>query len=88
VRVYLKRELGIEPELETHEVKTVEKKVYKRDYAAFNEAQTVEKHRVQEMLRDLVAKLPEPERKEKRGRKPHSVKDTIYAMAIKVYGTQ
>lgn len=86
VRLVLKRELGI-GDAEAKVVKFEEKKVYKRDHPAFNAAQATEKHRVQDMLRELVKNLPEPEHK-KRGRKPHSIKDAIFGMALKVYGTK
>ncbi|MBY0515235.1 MAG: transposase [Gemmataceae bacterium] len=86
VRLVLKRELGIAG-AEAKVVKFEEKKVYKRDHPAFNAAQATEKHRVQDMLRELVSNVPEPEHK-KRGRKPHSIEDAIFAMALKVYGTK
>jgi transposase len=85
VRVVLKRELGI-GEADAKVIKFAEKKVYKRDHAAFNAAQATEKHRVQDMLRELVRNVTEPEHKA-RGRKPHSIKDAIFSMAMKVYGT-
>lgn len=86
VRLILKRELGI-AEGEAKVLAFEEKKVYKRDHPAFNAAQATEKRRVQEMLCELVKNLPEPAPK-KRGRKPHSIKDAVFAMALKVYGTK
>jgi len=66
---------------------TVEKKTtYKQNWPAYNAAQSVEKDRVQELLFDLCRGVPEPERKGC-GRKPHSVKDSLFAMVFKVYST-
>ena len=66
---------------------TVEvKKTYKQDWPAYNAAQAVEKDRVQELLFDLCGNVPEPERTGC-GRKPHTVKDSIFSMVYKVYST-
>ena len=66
---------------------TVEKRTtYKQNWPAYNAAQSTEKDRVQELLFDLCQGLSEPVRK-CRGRKPHSVKDSIFAMVFKVYST-
>src|SRR5207244_224705 len=45
-----------------------------------------EKDRFQALLRDLCQGIQEPVR-ELRGRKPHSIRDSIFAMVFKVYGT-
>jgi hypothetical protein len=66
---------------------TVEKKTtYRQNWPAYNAAQSVEKDRVQEMLFDLCRDLPEPERTGA-GRKPHTVRDSVFAMVMKVYET-
>jgi transposase len=66
---------------------TIEKKTtYKQNWPAYNAAQSVEKDRVQELLFDLCQGLQEPKRTGK-GRKPHCVKDSIFAMVYKVYST-
>ena len=66
---------------------TVEKRTtYKQNWPAYNAAQSVEKDRVQELLRDLLRGVAEPERT-CRGRKPHTVKDSLFAMVFKVYST-
>ncbi len=62
-----------------------EKKTYKQVWRAYNFAQATEKRRLQVLLVDLCRNLPEPDRKGKRGQKPHLVKDAIFAMAFKVY---
>ncbi len=66
---------------------TVEKKTTcPQQWGKYNRAQSVEKDRFQELLADLCRRLPEPERKGA-GRKPHSVKDSVFSMVFKVYST-
>lgn len=75
---------GKAPALDTDVVP--KKKTYKQDWPSYNLAQAIEKHRFQELLFDLCRGLPAwPERKEKRGRRPHSVRDVVFAAAFKVY---
>jgi transposase len=63
-----------------------ERKTYKQDLHSYNLAQRVEKHRFQELLFDLCRGVPEPEEpKGKRGRKPHTYRDSLFSMAFKVY---
>jgi transposase len=72
------------PALDTDAVP--KKPVFKQDWPAYGRAQKIEKRRVQELLRDLVSRLPERERDpRRRGPKPHRVCDAIMAMALKVY---
>jgi transposase len=63
------------------------KKTYRQDWPAFNLAQRIEKHRFQELLFDLCRGVEEPPPKPKRGQVPHTRKDSIFAMAFKVYST-
>jgi transposase len=66
---------------------TVEKKkTYKQDWPKYNAAQSVEKDRLQELLFELCQGVTEPERTG-RGRKPHTHRDSIFAMVFKVYAT-
>lgn len=66
---------------------TVQKRVtYPQNWTAYNAAQSVEKNRFQVLLADLCRGVPEPERAG-RGRKPHTVRDSIFAMVFKVYST-
>lgn len=66
---------------------TVEKRTtYPQNWSAYNTAQSVEKDYVQELLADLCQGIPEPERTG-RGRKPHTVKDSLFSMVFKVYST-
>lgn len=60
---------------------------YKQNWKAYNAAQSIEKDRLQELLFDLCRGIEEPERIGIRGRKPHTLKDSLFAMAFKVYST-
>jgi transposase len=67
---------------------TVQKKTtYKQNWTAYNAAQSCEGERVQVLLSDLLRGVPEPQRKPTRGQKPHTVRDSLFAMVYKVYGT-
>jgi transposase len=86
VEITMKREFNSDGTVtETKSVTFTEKKTYKQD-PTYYAAQTIEKDRVQELLADLVRGIPEPERT-CRGRKPHMIRDSIYAMVFKVYST-
>ena len=72
--------------IETKSMTLTEKKVtYKQDWPAYNLAQATEKRRLQVLLHDLCRNLPERDCSKKCGPKPHLVKDSIFAMAFKVY---
>src|SRR5260370_15106042 len=62
------------------------KKSYKQTWQAYDEAQTKEKHRFQVLLHDLCQGIVEPEWS-KIGRRPHALRDCVFAMAYKVYST-
>jgi transposase len=65
-----------------------ERKKYPRDERAFNVAQSVEKHRFQELLFQLLKGVGQPAAVEgKRGRKPHTLRDMLFAVCYKVYST-
>ena len=71
--------------IETKSVTFTEKKIYRQDWRAYNLAQSTEKHRFHELLFDLtrgVAELPT----KATGRKPHTTKDCLFSMVLKVYG--
>jgi transposase len=72
--------------VETKSVTFTEKKVYRQDWPAYNQAQSTEKHRFQELLHDLCQGVQEPAYKGK-GRRPHLAQDSIFAMVFKVYST-
>lgn len=69
----------------TRSMTVVEKVTYKQDWPAYNLAQATEKRRLQVLLADLCRNLPEPERANKPGPKPHLVRDAIFSMAFKIY---
>jgi transposase len=64
-----------------------EKVTYQQDWPAYNLAQSIEKDRLQELLFDLCKGIAEPQRKPTSGPKPHSYKDSIFAIVFKVYST-
>lgn len=59
---------------------------YPQNWPAYNISQSTEKHRFQELLFDLCRGLEEPVRNV-RGPKPHTRRDSVFAMAFKVYST-
>ena len=70
---------------ETKTLTFTEKKTYpQQNWPAYEAAQSIEKDRLQELLADLLRGIPEPERTGC-GRKPHSVRNSIFAMVYKVY---
>ncbi|HJT76411.1 MAG TPA: transposase [Gemmataceae bacterium] len=61
---------------------------YPRDWPAFNLAQSVEKDRLQVLLAELCRGIQEPViPADKPGRRPHLLRDAVFAMAFKVYST-
>ena len=72
--------------IDTQRLSFTKKTTYKQDWRAYNLAQSIEKHRFQELLFDLTRGVQEFPTK-KTGRPPHTVKDAIFAMTLKVYGT-
>jgi transposase len=61
---------------------------YKQDWPKYNLAQSIEKHRFQELLFDLCRGIEEPPPVPgKRGRRPHLLKDAVFSAALKVYST-
>ena len=70
----------------TKSVTVTQKTTYKQDWPAYDRAQAREKDRIQELLFDLCRDLPEPENAS-RGRRPHTVKDSVFSMVFKVYST-
>lgn len=65
---------------------TVEKrKIYPRDWVAYNAAQTTEKDWFLTLLADLCRDIPQPERKPTRGTRPMLVSDGIFSACYKVF---
>ena len=73
---------GQTPALDTDQVP--KKPTGPQVWPAYNLAQTTEKHRFRELLFELCRGLPEPP-PPRTGRRPHLVKDSLFAMAFKVY---
>jgi transposase len=73
--------------IETRSVTFTEKKVYKQDWTAYNRAQSVEKDRLQVLLHNLCGGVPDPERKPRPGQQPHTFKDSVFVIVLKVYTT-
>jgi transposase len=72
--------------IETQSITLTKRTTYKQDWPAYNLAQATEKRRLQVLLHDLCSRLPDRERdKNRRGPKPHLVRDAIFAMAFKIY---
>lgn len=66
---------------------TVTKKVtYTQQWRSYDAAQGREKNRIQELLFDLCRDLEEPV-VTGRGRRPHTVRDSVFAMVYKIYST-
>jgi transposase len=74
---------GVTPKLDTESVP--KRPIYPQNWPVYNLAQSIEKYRFQELLADLCRGIPEPERGSKPGPKPHLVRDSIFAIAYKVY---
>jgi transposase len=85
-KLVLEREGGDKaPALDTD---TIPKKPnYPQNWPLYNLAQSTEKHRLQVLLADLCAGIPEPARDNTCGRKPVPLADQLFACAFKVYST-
>jgi len=68
----------------TEALTVVKKKTYSQNWPAYNLAQTTEKNWFLTLLADLCKAIPEPERKNLRGR-PIPLRDAVYAACFKVY---
>lgn len=81
----LKREQNADGSTTVTEMLTVVKKTtYKQDWPNYNKAATTEKRWFLSLLADLCAPIPEPVRKNLRGR-PIPVRDAVYAACFKVF---
>lgn len=85
VEFTIKREVSSDGTVtETKSITLSSEKTYPQDWHAYNMAQSVEKHRFQVLLQDLCRNIKEPEHNGK-GRKPHLLKDSVFATTFKVY---
>ncbi len=87
VEFTMKRETAVDGTVtETKTITFTEKKTYKQNWPAYNEAQATEKHRFQVLLAELCRAIPEPPRTGV-GRKPVPLRDQLFAVCYKVYST-
>jgi transposase len=89
VEIVIKRETAPDGTVtETKSITFTEKTTYRQNWGAYNAAQSaaqsVEKDRFQELLADLGKGIQEPVI-EGPGRRPHSLRDMVFAVAFKVY---
>lgn len=75
---------GKPPEIVTDAVP--KKPTYRQNWAAYNLAQSTEKHRLQVLLAELCKGIPEPEYAGT-GRRPVPIADRLFAVCYKVYST-
>ena len=62
------------------------RKTYRQDWSAYNAAQTGEKAKFLDLLRDLCGGIAEPER-QKNGCPPLPISDALFAACYKIYST-
>src|SRR5215216_900593 len=65
----------------------VTRKTYTQDWPAYNAAQTHEKSELQALLYELCRNLPEPEKRQGRGRPSLGLADIIFSSTYKIYST-
>jgi transposase len=73
--------------IETKTITLTQKTTYRQDWRAYNLAQSIEKHRFQELLFDLTRGVAEQPVHDGRGGAPIPTKDSIFAIAFKVFST-
>jgi transposase len=89
VEYVLQRELNADGSTIVTEIMTVQKtvqRVYRQDWRAYNAAQTNEKAKFQELLRDLCSGIAEPPQP-KCGRPRLRIQDALFSTVFKVYST-
>ena len=87
VEITIKREIAPDGTItETKSITFTEKRKYSQNWEAYNAAQKIEKARFQVLLHELCQGIQEPPAKPgKRGVKPHTYRDSVFAMVLKVY---
>ena len=89
VEYVLRREKNADGSTTVTETMTVQKtvqRVYRQDWRSYNAAQTNEKARFQELLRDLCSGIAEPAQP-KNGRPRLPMQDALFSAVFKVYST-
>jgi transposase len=88
VKIVLKRELGMDGQItETKTFTVTEKKTYAQNWPLYNLAQSIEKDRFQTLLHELCQGIKEPPAPPLGGREPIPLRDKLFALVWKVYGT-
>jgi transposase len=88
VEFTLKRERAADGTVtETRTIAFSEKKTYRQNWPAYNEAQVTEKHRFRELLFDLCRGIPVEPNKPHKGRPKTPLADMVFASTFKVYST-
>jgi transposase len=86
VEFTMKRETATDGTVtETKSFTFTEKKVYKRNWANYTEAQRTEKHRVCTLLHDLCQGISQPATRTGKGRPKTLIADMVFAATYKVY---
>jgi hypothetical protein len=88
VEITIKREVSTDGRTitETRSITFTEERKYTQNWEAYNESQRTENARFQVLLHDLCQGVEEPPVKAgKSGPKPHTYKDSVFAMVWKVY---
>lgn len=87
VEITMKRETREDGTIiDTRSVTFTERVTYSQNWPAYNRGQAIEKRRLQVLLHDLCRNLADDERApNRRGPKPHCMRDRIFAMTFKVY---
>lgn len=89
VEYVMKRERNADGTTTVTETVTVQKtvqRVYSQNWSAYNAAQTSEKQKFQELLRELCSGISEPVRP-KNGRPRLPIQDALFSAAFKIYST-
>ncbi len=84
VEITIKREISADGRTitETKSITFTEERKYSQNWEAYNEAQRTEKSRFQVLLHELCQGVQEPPIKPGKGRRPHTYKDSIFAMTF------
>jgi transposase len=87
-KIVMRREMPDGRVIEQRTFAFTERRVYKRNWSAYNESQTVEKDRFQVLLADLCSGVPNAAPKSNKGGRPRvKTADRVFAATYKVYST-
>ena len=78
----------LQPKVSIEEAEEIKPKItYSQDWTAYNQAQTTEKSRFQELLYELCTQIDELPRKNIQGRNRIPLADMVFAVVFKTYST-